>query len=504
MELSHLIPRHATYRPDHPAVIFGDRRLTYRDLNREANRLANALLDLGLEKGDKVATVLPNCLELLCFYWAVARTGIVAVPMSPLLGAQGLANLMADADTRGVLCHASTADVVNEALAENTEIGTERRIVVGGAVPGFRSYEDLTEGVSADLPPDAGLAPEDLFNIVYSSGTTGAPKGIMHSHNVRAMYGALFASALRILPESVILHAGAIIFNGAFITLMPCFFQGATYVLQPAFDAGKFINAIEKHQATHVVLVPSQIIQLLNHPRFTERAAGSLKMILSLGAPLHLEHKQRLEKVLPSRFHELYGVTEGFVTILDHLDFGRKPESVGCPTPGFRVRITDDAGNERPTGEVGEICGTGPIAMTGYYKRPDLTAETVQDGWIKSGDLGYLDEDGFLYLVDRKKDLIISGGVNVYPRDIEEVIVRHSAVAEVAVLGVADKKWGETPVAAVVPVPGKAPEAETLKAWINDNVEARFQKVSQVLIVDDFPRNAAGKILKRELADLFS
>ncbi len=175
--------------------------------------------------------------------------------------------------------------------------------------------------------------------------------------------------------------------------------------------------------------------RLLNHRNFTADRVGALKMILSLGAPLHLEHKTRLEQVLPGRFHELYGVTEGFVTILDHRDATRKPDSVGCPTPFFKVRIIDNAGNGLPPGQVGEICGSGPIAMAGYYKRPDLTAETVVNGWIRSSDLGYLDDD-FLYLVDRKKDMIISGGVNVYPRDIEEVLVRHPEVTEVAVFGV--------------------------------------------------------------------
>jgi acyl-CoA synthetase (AMP-forming)/AMP-acid ligase II len=224
-------------------------------------------------------------------------------------------------------------------------------------------------------------------------------------------------------------------------------------------------------------------------------------MILSLGAPLHLEHKQRLEALLPGRFHELYGLTEGFVTVLDKTDFQRKPGSVGACTPFFEMRICDDQGNDLPPGEVGEIVGRGPILSPGYYKRPDLTEGAIKDGWLFTGDLGYLDADGFLYLVDRKKDMIISGGVNVYPRDIEEVAVRHPAVAEVAVFGVPDSKWGETPVAAVLLKPDQSVDEAALRDWINANVEAKFQRVSRVVIRDTFPRSAAGKTLKRSLRE---
>jgi acyl-CoA synthetase (AMP-forming)/AMP-acid ligase II len=222
-------------------------------------------------------------------------------------------------------------------------------------------------------------------------------------------------------------------------------------------------------------------------------------MICSVGAPLHLEHKQELERRLPGRFYELYGLTEGFVTVLDRDDFTRKPGSVGVPPPLYEMRIVDDRGGDLPPGEVGEIVGRGPITMSGYYKRPELTSETIREGWVYTGDLGYVDEDGFLHLVDRKKDLIISGGVNVYPRDIEEVVVQHEAVSEAAVFGVADEHWGETPVAAVTLRAGEGASAEELKLWVNERVEARYQKLADVLVLDSFPRNVAGKTLRREI-----
>jgi acyl-CoA synthetase (AMP-forming)/AMP-acid ligase II len=226
-------------------------------------------------------------------------------------------------------------------------------------------------------------------------------------------------------------------------------------------------------------------------------------MILSLGAPLHREHKEELNRQLPGRFYELYGLTEGFVTVLDKYDFPAKPDSVGVPPPLFEMKIMNEKGEEVPAGQVGEICGKGPILMPGYYGRPDLTEQAVVDGWLHSGDMGYVDEDGFLYLVDRKKDMIISGGVNVYPKDIEEIVIQHPSVREVAVFGIPHEKWGETPLAAVILHEPDSVTEEDLRDWINDRVEAKFQRVQRVVVMDDFPRNVAGKTLKREMRDLY-
>jgi len=500
LELASLVSYHARYRPDAIAVVLDDARLTWREFAARVARCANALLDRGVRKGDRVVTVLGNCRELLDVYWAAPSIGAVLVPASPLLAAAGLASLLRDCEPRCLITDRAMLATIDAAQREQQWVPSGRLLVIDGADCEAGDYAAATANASDRLVP-APVSADDIFNIMYTSGTTGQPKGIVHTHFIRAMYALLMGSAWRMTPESVVLHSGAIVFNGAFVTLMPAFYHGGTYVLHRQFDAARTIATIERERVTHVMLVPSQIIAILESPALREEKLESLEMMLSLGAPLHDEYRARLSRLLPNRFYELYGLTEGFVTILDRSDAIRKAGSVGKPPVFYRMRIVREDGSDCEPGEVGEIIGRGPILMNGYFNRPDITADAIRDGWLYSGDLGYVDADGYLYLVDRKKDMIVSGGIKVYPKDIEEVVVRNPDVLEVAVFGVPDTKWGESPLAAVVLRDGAKITAEALRDWINERVGARYQRVSRVTILPAFPRSAAGKILKRELRE---
>ena len=426
----------------------------------------------------------------------MAKTGAVVVPLSPLLNAPGLRSLIAGSDAVMVLSEEAFAGTLDSVRARLPGVGEDRWVLVGGARPGWRPLEDML-AVSEAEPPAAAIAGGDMYNIIFSSGTTGEPKGIVHTHDVRSAYCTILSAAYRMTPESVVLHAGSIIFNGAFLTMMPAMHVGAKFVLQRRFDVEDYIAAVEREGVTHVALVPSQIVALVESPNFNERRLGSLQMLCNVGAPVLKAHKERVAELLPGRFHDLYGQAEGFIGILDKYDYPAKPDSVGVPVPFYEMRVADGDGNEVAPGEVGEICGRGPFVMAGYYKRADLTQEALKGGWLHTGDLGYVDGDGYLYVVDRKKDMLISGGVNVYPKDIEEIVVQHPAVRDAAVFGVPDDRWGEVPVAAVVLNRVDAVDPEDLVEWINGCVQAKFQRVREVAVLGDFPRNAAGKTLKR-------
>jgi long-chain acyl-CoA synthetase len=396
MNVGMLLSSHARFRPEHTAVVFENKRLTFKEFNTRVNKCANALLAMGVRKGDKVATLLPNSLELLEIYWACPKIGAVIVPLSTLLMDKGIISLLRDSESKVLVTSAQFVPIVQRISDDLPDIPPSNYVIVDWArsTP-YRDYRTMVDEASEGEPPPIEVRDEDPFNIMYTSGTTGLPKGIVHTHYVRAMYCMTFASCFRMTPESVVLHAGSIVFNGAFVTLMPAMFLGATYVLLRQFEPSQFIESIQREKATHVVMVPSQIVAMLRAPNFSIEALQSLEMICSLGAPLHREYKEELHRKLPGRFYELYGLTEGFITVLDRTVAPHRVDSVGSPTFFSEMRIVDERGNDLPPFQVGEIIGRGPMLMPGYYKRPDLTAEAIREGWLYTGDLGYVDEDGF-------------------------------------------------------------------------------------------------------------
>jgi long-chain acyl-CoA synthetase len=345
------------------------------------------------------------------------------------------------------------------------------------------------------------------FNIIYSSGTTGSPKGIVQSHRMRWMH-VQRGAASGYGPQAVALLATPLYSNTTLVSFFPTLTLGGTVVLMPKFDAGAYLALAEKHRATHTMLVPVQYQRLMAHPDFDKYDLSSFDRKLCTSAPFGATLKADILKRWPGGLVEYYGMTEGGGTCIlvahEHPD---KLHTVGCPAPGHDIRLIDDAGREVAPGQVGEVVGHSPAMMNAYHNQPAKTAEAewhdaTGKRFIRTGDIGRFDEDGFLTLLDRKKDMIISGGFNVYPSDLESVLEQHPDVAEAAVVGVPSARWGETPVAFAVLKPGCQLSAEELLEWANERL-GKTQRMAAVEIVDELPRSAIGKVLKRELRDGF-
>jgi long-chain acyl-CoA synthetase len=381
LHLGSVLARHTRgSRAERCAIDIDGSRLTWREFVSRVYRAANALGSLGLAKGDAIALVLPNGLELVELYWAAAVSGVVVVPLSPLLRGPGLVTLLRDSGARALIAAPDAAPMLAEIRAELLQIEDARWL----STPQWTALA----AAAPDRAPTVELGPEDPYNIIYSSGTTGLPKGIVHTHAIRAMYCTTFASAFRMTPESVVMHAGSLVFNGAMVTFFPSFWLGARYVLAKKFDAGAFLDTIRRERVTHVMTVPSQLAAILDHPACTRETLASLEMLCSVGAPLPREHKERLRALVPDALYELYGLTEGLITILDRDDFAAKLDSVGTPTFFNELRVVGENGRDMPPREVGEIVGRGAMLMPGYHARPEATAQAIVGGWLHTGDLG--------------------------------------------------------------------------------------------------------------------
>lgn len=434
---------------------------------------------------EHVCVILHNSRLSYILYLALMKINAVCVPLSPLLSKESIDILSTNAH-----CVVLVAEEGQQLPSLNG-----KRLLIASQLE--RAMDDESSDVKEPVLPRAGRT-KDLAHIMFSSGTTGIPKGICLNHRVRFRYAWYHTICLGVRDDSVLLHSGSLVFNGAFCTLMPHLLMGTNFVLLKAFDTKQFVTHVVRYGVTHTLMVPTQIFQILPHLPELQ----SIQCLVSVGAPLPLATKLELQRGLANRLNEIYGLTEGFSTFLNSREAVQKQGSVGRPMPFARMRIVNEKGELCKPFQVGEIQGRSPLTFQGYYNDPKKTREAMtEDDWLKTGDLGYVDTEGFLFLAGRSKDMIISGGVNVYPIDIEEKISQHFNVKECAVFGIDDPKWGETPVAAIVlrddGLLGCGPEE--LKDWINAHLNARHERVSAVFLVKDFPRNAAAKILKADL-----
>jgi long-chain acyl-CoA synthetase len=498
-----VISTHAKFRRTRTAFVCGERRVTWEAFDKRVSKVANALLDGGLNKGDKVALLTLSNIEALEILFGTLRAGGVIVPISALLQPEMIATLIEDSGSKFLFVASPLQALSTPILGSLGSIPEKHRIAIHFKDEAYQPYETFI-AAAPETAPAVNLQNEDECNIIYSSGTTGLPKGIVITHQARSLVALATAVEYRVDSASTILITTPPFTNATWVILLPSVLAGAITVLMPSFSPQGFLETVQKERATHTLMVPTQYHVILELPDFEKYDLTSLRIMISVGAMLPLPLKRRiLEKMGPGLL-ELYGLTEGVGTALKPEDMQEKTGSVGTPLASTDIRIIDEEGNELPGGEVGEIIGYSPVMMKGYLNRPEATAEIIwrdERGrtYIRTGDMGRIDEDGFLYIMDRKRDMIVSGGLNVFASDIEEVFLQHPEVLDVAVIAVPHEKWGETPLALVRPRTGAAATEDDLKAWANGRL-AKHQRVDAVkLRGEDFPRNALGKVLKRQL-----
>ena len=475
----------------------GQHVMTYAALDGLMDRVASALQRDGLKPGDAIAICAAMSIEYAAVFLGALRAGVVVAPLAPGSTPDSLVRMIADADARLVFTDAACATLALPAAVTRISLddsAAASALISWLAVPGLR-------------PAAVVVQPQWPFNIIYSSGTTGEPKGIVQSHGMRWSHvrrGGTYGYG----PDTVTLLSTPLYSNTTLVVFFPTLAFGGTVLLMPKFDAASYLKLAQAQRATHTMLVPVQYQRLMARPDFGVHDLSSFKVKFSTSAPFTAAVKSDVLKRWPGALVEFYGMTEGGGTcILEAHLHPTKLHTVGRPSEGHDIRLINDNGQEVAAGEPGEVVGHSPGMMLGYHRQPEKTREAewfdaTGKRFIRTGDIGRFDAEGFLTLFDRKKDMVISGGFNVYPSDLEAVLREHPAVLEAAVVGVPSEQWGETPVAFTVLRAGQTAAVEELLLWVNQRV-GKTQRVTALWILDELPRSAIGKVLKRELRHLY-
>jgi acyl-CoA synthetase (AMP-forming)/AMP-acid ligase II len=509
MNLGRYISRSAGHFRTSTALIFEDIKYTYEELDRRTNRLAQGFFALGLKRGDRVAIQSGNRPEIVETEVACYKAGLVRIPINARLSAAEAIEILNNAEVRAFITDQKHGEAI---LSHGGALDTVKQFIcLDTLLEGKISYEDLLAESRDDLP-DVEVELDDLAVLTYSSGTTGKLKGIMQSYGNRLamIRKALMFPEVRLRRGDIFVHVGPIT-HASGMLLMPVMFTGACNVIIRRFDVQMLLETIQRERVNYTMLVPAMIHMILAHPGVRQYDLSSLKGIFYGAAPISPAVVEQAIALFGPILSQGYGMSEttSFVSILtasEHLDALKHcPErlsSCGRPVFDTEVRVVDEEGRDVKTGEMGEIIARGPDIMQGYYQDPELTAETIRDGWIHSSDMAKVDDEGYIYIVDRKKDMIISGGFNVYPSEVENVLYTHPAVFEACVLAVPDEKWGEAIKAVVVLKPGAEVTAEELIAHCEQSLSS-FKKPRSVDFVPELPKNPNGKIAKRLIKDFY-
>jgi len=499
--LPDLIAQNGRWLADRPALIDGAVTLTWREFADGTARVANGLADLGIRSGERVAVLMESRLETVLALFGIVRAGAVAVPLNLSINDAAVAAMCADAGCVAVFASGHQCARI-DALRAAGALGAREFIGCDSPGGGWRDFQAFIAGQDATAPA-ATIVPDDECNLIYSSGTTALPKGIVHTHGCRMVWAYDAALALRYRNGCRTLFTLGLFSNISWVTMLATTLVGGTFVLLRTFSPRAVLAIIEAERITHGAFVPVQLERLLACPERRAFRKDSLETLMCCGSPLKSDVKRGFAREFDCELIELYGLTEGLMTILEPEDLERKVLSVGKPVLGADIRILGEDDREVAPGETGEIVGRSRLVMAGYHARDEANREatwidSAGEQWLRTGDLGRIDAEGFLYIVDRKKDMILSGGQNIYPADIESVMGEHPAIAEVAVIGVASERWGETPLAVVVLHPGQTVAEAELLEWTNAKV-GKQQRVAGVVWRESLPRNPNGKVLKREL-----
>jgi long-chain acyl-CoA synthetase len=515
LNLSVLLEDSASRYPTKDAFVFMDTHLSYAQVNGAANQIANGLKAMGIQPGDKIALSCLNVPYFPMIYYGILKAGGVVVPLSVLLKQDEVEYHLNDSDAKAYFCFlgAPGLPMLEEGYAGFEKADKCKDFIVITAKPtdpspvvGAKTMGMLMHGQSPAIET-AATGAEDTAVIIYTSGTTGRPKGAELTHSNLMLNAILSSNLFDSTPQDTFLTVLPLFHIFAMTVLMNCgIYKGVTNVLLPRFDAETVLGLMQKHKVTVFAGVPTMYWGLLNYENEAIDMASisdTLKSCISGGASLPVTVLEGFEAKFNVEILEGYGMSEGSpVVTFNQREPGRKPGSVGIPVWGVEVKIVDENDNELPVGEKGELVYRGHNVMKGYYNKPEATAKTIINGWLHSGDIAVKDEEGYFFIVDRTKDMVIRGGLNVYPREVEDVMMKHEAVSMVAVIGIPDEEYGEEIKACVVLKDGKSVSAEDLMAWTKEHIAAyKYPRVIEFL--EALPQSATGKILKKVLRGSF-